>query len=139
MVTGSEFPWKKNRFPSIFGMLQAMPEAVRLQPPSLSEPEWRLYGIGSSDMFMPSWVVKAQGSMLEFSVSFRGIEISEQRTFLYISRTLSLVERLFCLLDIGYSREVILSWSVGAHDVSLYPTVYINMVGQIVDVSFPNI
>ena len=45
-------------------MLHAMPKAVRFHF-SNTEAECRLYGIGSSEMFMPSWVVKAQG-MVEY-------------------------------------------------------------------------
>lgn len=41
-------------------MLQCMEDVVRFQY-SPKDGEYRLYGIGTSAMFMPSWVVKAQG------------------------------------------------------------------------------
>ncbi len=60
MLSGVAFPWKKCGFPSPVLMLEHMPEVVRFQyNPSYGE--YRLFGIGTKDMFMPSWVVKAQG------------------------------------------------------------------------------
>jgi len=61
---GSDFPWRKNGFSSLIDMLRAMPEAVRFDPAPYV-PECRLYGIGSRDMFMPSWVIKAQGTLAD--------------------------------------------------------------------------
>ena len=58
--SGSIFPWRKNGFPSAVAMLQSMPDVVRFQY-SEKDGDYRLFGIGSDDMFMPSWVVKAQG------------------------------------------------------------------------------
>lgn len=54
------FPWKKCGFPSAVVMLEHMPDVVRFQY-SPMDGDYRLYGIGTKDMFMPSWVVKAQG------------------------------------------------------------------------------
>ena len=43
-------------------MLEHMPDVVRFQYCPM-DGDYRLYGIGTKDMFMPSWVVKAQGKM----------------------------------------------------------------------------
>ncbi len=63
-LLGSAFPWKQNGYSSAVALLQAIPEAVRFDSHP-SEPECKLYGIGSRDMFMPSWVIKAQGELVE--------------------------------------------------------------------------
>ena len=60
VCVGVVFPWKKCGFPSAVCMLEHMPDAVRFQY-SPMDGEYRLYGIGTKDMYMPSWVVKAQG------------------------------------------------------------------------------
>lgn len=58
-ITGSVFPWKKCGFHSAIALLERMSDVVRFQY-SPKDGEYRLYGIGTSDMFMPSWVVRAQ-------------------------------------------------------------------------------
>ena len=62
---GSVFPWKKCGFPSPIALLQSMEDVVRFQYSS-RDGDYRLYGMGTSDMFMPSWVVKAQGEGLGY-------------------------------------------------------------------------
>ena len=53
------FPWKQCGFPNAVAMLRQMPDVVTFQ--YSPDGDYKLYGKGTSDMFMPSWVVKAQG------------------------------------------------------------------------------
>ena len=57
---GSAFPWRRCGFSSAVAMLEGMPDVVRFQY-SPKDGDYRLYGKGTKDMYMPSWVVKAQG------------------------------------------------------------------------------
>ena len=60
-LQGKEFPWRELGFKTFVDMLRAMPEAVRFEY-SDKDGDYRLYGIADGRSYMPSWLVKAQGS-----------------------------------------------------------------------------
>ena len=56
---GVAFPWRRCGFSSAADMLKCMSDTCRFEY-SPKDSEYRLYGIGTREMFMPSWVVEAQ-------------------------------------------------------------------------------
>ena len=67
-------------------LLAAMPDTVRFEY-SEKDADYRLYGIGTKEMFMPSWVVKAQGTVVE---QWSVLVIDSNLTLLLTSVILSL-------------------------------------------------
>ena len=67
-LVNAQFPWRELGYGCPLDLLQAMDDVVRVE--KALEGTVTLFGIGSEQMFMPSWVKKAQGKCVEGVIFF---------------------------------------------------------------------